>query len=78
MRKITSNVKEIGDGDYYVLEPKDVKVLKAVLDYAHHRTVKHGKTIASYREIQRMRRELGLIDDEKMEFQLSCAAKINT
>lgn len=71
VKKITNEAMGMAEGEHFLLEPQDLKTMRAVLDYAHHRTVRHGKTIASYRDIQRLRRELGAIDDKKMQKQLS-------
>ncbi len=62
-------MKKIDLSEMYVIEPKDVPTLKAVFDYAFHRTIKHGKTIASFKEIQRIRKELGIINEQKFNRQ---------
>lgn len=55
----------------YILEPQDVVVIRAALDYAHHRMTKHKKYFfANYRDLQRLRKELGIIDEVKYKQQL--------
>ena len=65
MKKIEGDVTMIGLLEEYILEPRDVAVIKAALDYAHHRMTKHNKYFfANLKDIQRLRREFGIIKSE--------------
>lgn len=62
----------------YVLESQDIECLKAILNYAYHRTTRHKKTIASYTDIQRLRKEFGIIDEETLKKQENMRRQQNT
>jgi hypothetical protein len=67
MKKITSDITEIGLDEMYILEAVDVPVIKAALDYVHHRMTRHRKTVTNYKDLQRLRKEFGIINEIKIK-----------
>jgi hypothetical protein len=46
----------------YILEPQDISTVKECLNYCYHRIKKHNKFMPEfYDDIQRLRREFGII-----------------
>ena len=60
----------------YSFDEKDATTIKACLDYCFHRINKHAKPIADFNEVQRLRREFGIIKSAEENPHNICAHNI--